>query len=370
MPRTCSWSSLISAVSLLMISQARADYPSRYFDFGARVTDLAPTLDERIVYVAGVAPVPLDTQSGELLVDQRLEGFAQSLDISPSGRYLVTAANSISSSRPNDRFVVVHDLSNNTSREFWFTPEPYEDGPYDAAFIDDSTVLMTTMFKGSGWTPLRKVDLVTGGMQQIARVRQDTKLQPSLDRSVIGFAEGNSSRGPFGYFNNATQTVHNGGSVGHHIDRIAPSPNGSRLAIPWYTGVDVFDKSLARIGTIRNADDNLTPVDVVYSQDGTVLFVAWTAKVHQGSSQPFVAAYSAQTFQKLTNLDSNPGFVSTAFGSDGLLWISGTGRQLFAVRNKVLIVYDVSAYSTVPEPTMAALGMFALPLVLLRRLRR
>src|SRR5258705_6127517 len=118
MLRICGRSSLISATLLLAIPQARADVPSRYLNFGSRVTDIVPTLDEKIVYVAGVGPVPLNTESGELLLDQRLDSFAQSLDISPNGRFLVAAANAISSSRPEDRFVVVHDLFNNTSREY------------------------------------------------------------------------------------------------------------------------------------------------------------------------------------------------------------------------------------------------------------
>jgi hypothetical protein len=73
-------------------------------------------------------------------------------------------------------------------------------------------------------------------------------LEPSGDRSVIAMGEGNASRGPFGFYDTGTQSLHSGGQAKDSIKAIAPDRTGSHFAVATVGGVETFDRAFTSVG--------------------------------------------------------------------------------------------------------------------------
>jgi hypothetical protein len=275
------------------------------------------------------------------------------MDISPDGSTLVVA--DASSNGYTDRIDVVN-LATGSSRTIPFPLSAYEGGGYTAAFTDNSHVLVSTSYLGSGWVPLRKIDLSTGAASTIATVRQNTMLSASADHSVVAIAEANEE--PVG----AERYCTSNGNIASATDNpwslfeIAASRNGQQYAVPTYNGTYILNQNLKQVGLIGTYATCM-PIGVAYSPTKDLVYFAWADFNYQHSR---IDVYNTNTLQEVGVIDSGTPFDSTgnwAF-QEGRLRVSADGSLLFASVPGGVDVYAV------PEPsTLALLGIGAVSLL-------
>jgi hypothetical protein len=301
------------------------------------------------LYVAQGIVYPIDLATDTILYSQQLPGVGSRLDISPNGSLMVAGANASTGQRPNQSWVTIHDLDGGTSRDIVFPREPHESGVFDAVFADDHTVLVTSTYLGSGQVPLRRIDVNTGTVDLLGWVQQDATLEPSGDRSIVAFAGGNNSGGPFGYYDVEQGVLHAGGRAWAHLGDITTNRDGSRFAVPTIRGVEIFDRSFSKLTEIPGQFPNHYPLDSVYSPAGDVLYVSWSGTDGIPGAWESIVAYDAFTLAALETIDTD----SEKFNS---LTISRDGRQLYAVQSAGSggYIYDVSQF-VIPEPAAAFL---------------
>ena len=233
------------------------------------------------------------------------------------------------------------DLTTGLSRTITFPLDFYEGGMYDVAFIDNNTVLVDSTFRGSGWVPLRRVDLTTGAATTVGSVRMQTVINASDDRTVVGIAEGNSGPiGPKRYRVSDGNIAGSSSSLGF-LSGIAASRNGQQYAVrsgSWY----IFDENLKQIGVVGNSG-NASPSGVAYSPTSDLMYIAWYDSSHV---HPAIDVYDTNTLSEVAVVDFGTPFTSTGgtFGQ-GSLRTSNDGVLLSSIVSSGVKVYSVAPTS-------------------------
>ncbi|MGI8436980.1 MAG: YncE family protein [Chthoniobacterales bacterium] len=120
------------------------------------------------------------------------------MDISADGSFLLVAQGS-------GTVFQRLDLNNGAVTNIPYSPADHESNAWDVAIGSNGLALVSTRFDGSGWVPLRQIDLSSNaitlrtdapGSGILGQVRQDTYIHRSADRSRFYFLESNSSAGP------------------------------------------------------------------------------------------------------------------------------------------------------------------------------
>jgi hypothetical protein len=141
-----------------------------------------------------------------------LGGSLNGIDIARDNSFLLTAQNNVGISQGVFQRV---DIPTGTITNIPYSRAFGEGGAWDVAIASNGLALVTTQYEGSGWTPLRQIDLDTnaitvrpdapgsggGGM-----VRQDTQIHRSADGTRFFFMESNISSGPVFTYSGATNT--------------------------------------------------------------------------------------------------------------------------------------------------------------------
>jgi hypothetical protein len=249
-------------------------------------------------------------------------GSFMGIDLSPNGDQLIVAEQGSSDTK---NWIYRIDLTTGTPQRIDFNLDFYEGGTFTAVFTSDTEALVTSQFKGSGWVPMRRVDLTSGTAKSISSVRQATMLTPSADGSTVAYAESNISNGEWGRYKVGAQTFAES-STGWFVYEIAVSRNASQYAIPTYGGLFIFDgalKSQSTLGTYAS----VLPIGAVYSPVADELYLAWYG------AKTSIDVYSATSLQKLRDIAPTPGLFSwngnSAF-QNGRMRISRDGSLLFA----------------------------------------
>jgi hypothetical protein len=150
--------------------------------------------------------------TGQVETAKDLGGSLNGLDISPDDSFLLVAQNDTGVAQGVFEKV---DLSSGAITNINYTLAFGETGAWDVAIASNGLAFGTTQFGGSGWTPLRQIDLTTnqatiradapgsggGGM-----VRQNTAIYRSADRTRLYFLEANISSGPVFTYSAETDT--------------------------------------------------------------------------------------------------------------------------------------------------------------------
>jgi hypothetical protein len=164
--------------------------------------------------------------TGQVETAKDLGGSLNGLDISPDDSFLLVAQNDTGVAQGVFEKV---DLSSGAITNINYTLAFGETGAWDVAIASNGLAFGTTQFGGSGWTPLRQIDLTTnqatirtdapgsggGGM-----VRQNTAIYRSADRTRLYFLEANISSGPVFTYSAETDTF------GPSVDTNAFTDNG------------------------------------------------------------------------------------------------------------------------------------------------
>ena len=195
-----------------------------------------------------------DAAAGRLLAPWTVGGNLLGADITPDGSFLYVA----DGNNPQIRKV---NLSDGTSVPLTYSPAFGESNAYDVAVVGPRAVF-TTQYAGSGWTPLREIDLASGAITtrtDIRDVRQNSILSRAGDRSGMFLTESNISSGPIRYYDTGenrftaygeTQTFH-GGTL-HDVNS-----DGRLVALRMGSGVALYTDRLVGVGTIPGLDGGL-----------------------------------------------------------------------------------------------------------------
>jgi hypothetical protein len=247
------------------------------------------------------------------------------IDISPDGNTLV-----IADRRRLDPNVWVYVINLQTEQiQQTFFPRAFgEGGTYTVAYATDGTVLITSTFEGSGWVPLRKLNPITGAWSQLTTVRHNSMVTSSGNLSIIGFAEADSSDGPFGRYRvsdgNLLRKSGYTDGTGWFNYEMGVNRDGTQFAIPTYNGTYICDANLFKFHLVGQYAGP-QPIGVVYHPvEGTVYF-AWS-----GSTE--VRAFDTTSYAQTAAYDFEHTFTNTgnfAF-TQGRLKMSRDGSLLFA----------------------------------------
>jgi len=174
-----------------------------------------------------------------------------------------------------------------------------EGGTWTVAFDAAGKLLVTSMYEGSGWAPMRRFDVSTGGSSKLADVRQNTMIAASGDGQTIAFAESNSSDGPWGLYDIPTgqlvrrQWYENGTSWFNY--EIATDQLGSQFAIPTYGGTFIYNDVYAKIATIGTYA-GAQPIGVAYHPVQNRIYFPW-------ASTSEVRVYDSTTLTQVGSID-------------------------------------------------------------------
>jgi hypothetical protein len=307
-----------------------------------------------------------DITTGAVLETTFAPGVA--LDISPDGTKLV-AANSFSPTGSTSQWLSIHDLLTR-QRVDYEIPNTSLERIASAVYADDHTLLFTTRW--SNMTPLRRLDLLTGEVTEPFPVDEGGKnflgasVKANADRAVVTILDPNDFSALF--LRGASSTL----QYARADYDAAWNRDGTQLATASLSGLDVYDRSLAKVGSIATDDDlDHVPASVVYSPVSDVLYVSTFSFYNHDRLPSEIIAYDANTLTKLGTIATLPdAYYHT-------LSISRDGRRLFGQQfdafsrfpiNGVRI-FDVSTFA-VPEPQTLVGVCFASAVSQLSRRRR
>lgn len=283
------------------------------------------TFDQDVLYItSGSELTRFDVRAGASLPPLPIGGNLMGIDALP-GSGMLAVADSTTQNGTNRVHLV--DIETEAITEVRFPLEFGEVGTFMVAWAGDGTLLISSSYGGSGWTPLRKYDPLTQQVTDLGNVRQNTMLTPSADRMTIALAESNISSGPVRAYNVSSGLIDTSINTGWFTFEVAVSPHGRSFCVPTYSGAFGF----ARRGTTFVPKSTIGqyatwgPIGAVYSPTADVLYTA------EWGANGGVKAYQASTWQELAVLDNQ--FFSWSGNhalDEGRLEISPDGRLLAA----------------------------------------
>ena len=212
-----------------------------------------------------------------------------------------------------------YDTATGTRTNLFYDQAFGEGEAWDIEVTNAGFAVATTEYNGSGWTPMRELDVSSDTYSEgIRRVRQRTHLHASADGSKILYLESNSSAGPFGIYDSATGTF-TASSIGStNSSRLAAANrNGSHFAIEVGSAISIVDESLESIELLGGITGGIgfNPVyDVFYGVD---------------VSTDEVVAYNTSDYVEFDRFPIGEDVTGGSIFDDGIMSFSGDGSKLF-----------------------------------------
>lgn len=213
-----------------------------------------------------------DLRTQSFLPPLRFGHPLKGLDISPSLRLLAVTDESPGLA-PDHTSLHIVDLSTGRSQRVCFPAEFLVSGTLTAVFLSDNELLVGASIAGTAQVPIRRVSLDTGAFRTVMQL-DSTVFAPSGNRRLIAFAETNNSGGVFGSYVIADGAIRTT-NANSYLDSVGVNRDASQYAVPAYPDVQVYDATLAQIGTIPSADPSKFPLGVTYSPIADELFVSF-----------------------------------------------------------------------------------------------
>ena len=288
------------------------------------------------------------TMHERFLADQPLMG----VDISRDSAWAALGTTGVTSGRAK-----IYYMNINHHRHFLdhnYLVQSLESGSYMPAWMHNNQLLFGGTFAGSGWTPLRVLDVDSVSTSAVASVRQNSMLTKSNSK-IIAVAEANTSAGPIRAFESGSQQFVASVNLNWFVYDVALNSNGTRFVAPTYNGTYVLDRvgqNLVEVGRIGQYATH-GPVGAAFSPDSTKLFTAnWSWNT---PSQAGLKMLDAQTLAPLANIDGYQ-FDWSGNGAlgEGRLTMDENGQWLAANISNGVRLYDVSADLGSPQPASCA----------------
>lgn len=302
-----------------------------------------------VVYISNAGQILRFHMGTEtFLTPLQLGGSLKGMDLSDDGNTLAVADGERTDI---DAWIHLVDLNTEQSRRVSFTrSNTGEGGTYTVAFAGDGSLFITSSYEGSGWVPMRRYDFTTETMTTLASVRQDTMLTASADGNTIAFAESNSSDGPWGTYDIATETLNrrqgytNGTSAFNY--EIGVNHNGTQFAVPTYSGTYIYETTFSQMNTVGQPA-GLQPIGVAYHPTQDLVYFAWA-----GTTK--VRAHDTTSFETMATYDV--GYTFTAPGNrafqHGRVKISRDGIYLMVTVGGGVRVVQIAEKPPVPALTV------------------
>jgi hypothetical protein len=264
-----------------------------------------------------VAPYNLST--GLLETSYNLGGSLNGIDIARDDSFLLVAQSSTGISQGTFQKL---DLSTSTVTNINYTRASGETAAWDVGIGSNGLALVTTQFGGSGWTPLRQIDLTTNGVSIRTdapgsggggMVRQNTQVHHGADGTRFYFLESNISSGPIFTYSATSNTFGGAAQTDTFLDSAsaAVNRNGNLL------GTHLFNSNASL--------DTAPAFNFVHSFSGLDSGVAFDGlrDIYYGvnSTTNQVIAYDTNTFGEKyrLNIGEDVASGSTIFGSGTLI---------------------------------------------------
>jgi hypothetical protein len=327
---------ILAFLCLMSLSCATLANAEGNFIAALNRVDVAHDQGRNILYISsGGEILRYDLNASAFLTSFQLGGSLKGMDISPDGDTLAVADNSYADGQ---NWIYIVDLRTGSNQKITFPLAYYEGGTYSVAYGNDGNgaddgnggnILVTSSFNGSGWVPLRKYNPATATTSIISSsIRLNTMLSASSDGGTIGFAEADSSSGPWGRYrvsdgNFVERTGYTNGTSWYNYE-IGTNRDGTQFAIPTYGGMLIYDSSFSKIATLGQYG-GAQPIGVVYHPTQNIVYSAWAETTE-------VRAHDTATFAQLGSFNFESAFSPTANRAftQGRLKISRNGALLFA----------------------------------------
>jgi DNA-binding beta-propeller fold protein YncE len=297
-----------------------------------RRADVAYDDAHGILYITNSASLlRYDVNAKAFLSPIVLGGILKGVDISPDGTTLAIADSGVNNSK-NKNWIHLFDIATQTDKKVRFTRESLEGGTWSVAYGADGRILISSWFDGSGPTPLRRYDPVTGATTTLTTVQQVAHLGASADREYVGIGNyGNSDVSRYRVADgNLLQA--GSGSGSHSID-IAVAPAGKYVAVVAPDQTSIRDKDLATTGHTIGTGFASTPLAAAFHPTQNLVYFPW-------SSGFKIEVYSTDTWTKVDSYAINRGMGSGRPYAGTSAKISADGSLLFVtVAKGVLIIH-------------------------------
>jgi hypothetical protein len=294
-----------------------------------------------------------DVASQTLLAPWRVGASIYGADVTPDGASLYTSEGVRGATQGMLHQV---NLDDGTVTNVTYNLADGEGGTWAVTIADNGLALFDARFEGSGWVPLRQIDLGTNtlsvrtdapGSGGPGLVRQETHIRRGADRSLLFLMESNISSGPiFDYSANTDSFSHSlntlqllGNSIG------AVSRDGSWIAMAVGSDVQIRDPNLNLVTTLPNLGGGLA-----FDPTRDILYAATSTQI---------IAYDTNTWTEAYRFDIGETVPAARPFSNGEMTVSGDGSLLFFSTPSGVRVYTLGDPASAPAGASAGLALAA-----------
>ncbi|MCE5263237.1 MAG: putative Ig domain-containing protein [Deltaproteobacteria bacterium] len=279
--------------------------------------DMVHDPGRNILYItSGADVVRYDVATQQFLTPFWLGGDLKGIDLSPDANMLAVADRSIAG-------VHLIDLQTGSSRKVLFPQTTNNAVSFSVAFGSDGNMLVSSQ-------SLLKYNSTNGEVTTVLQpVQGTTMLSASADGSVIGFAEGGRSDGPWGRYRvndgDIVERIGYTDGTGWSNYEIGTNRNGTQFALPTAAGMSIYDADFRKITTLGEYAGP-HPTGVVYDPSEDIVYFAW------GGTRE-VRAFETTHFTQVNSYNFEYTFLETGNQSykPGRLKMSRDGSLLFVI---------------------------------------
>ncbi len=270
-----------------------------------------------------------DVHSRQFLSPLYVGNELRGLDITPDGKFLYVAEVITSDT---EGFVYKIDLTTNEVATLSYTRDFGESGARDIAIGSGGKALFTTIYAGSGWTPLREIDLATDTISirtaPYGEVRGGTTISRTPDGSKLILAEVNSTAGNIHIYDAVSDSFIGSTGMSGFVDVTSLNHDASLMAVTVNAGMRVLD-----------ADFN-----VVMTFGGYAFAFHPTANLfYHFTSDDKVAIYDTETWEIVHYMElAIPNMGTAQPFDDGVMTFSDDGTKVCISVDGGVSIYDGS----------------------------
>jgi hypothetical protein len=280
-------------------------------------------------------------------------GSLWGIDIARDDSFILAAQGSIGAAQGTFERV---NLASGAVTNINYVRDFGEGGAWDVAIASNGLAFVTTQYQGSGWTPLRQIDLDTNAISirtdapgsGFGEVRQNTQIHRSASGTRLFFMESNISSGPIFSYSAASNTF------GPSFDTNAFLDIGSASGAVNHNGTLIGLRTYASPASLNTAPD-FNFVHSFNAIDSGVAFHGIRSILYGvNSNTDEIIAYNTTTYAELFRLcrGEDSGFISTLVATGTL--VACAGWQWLALETDSGIRLFQVAGGPAPTPTPAS----------------
>jgi hypothetical protein len=282
-------------------------------------------------------------------------GSLWGIDIARDDSFILAAQGSIGAAQGTFERV---NLASGAVTNINYVRDFGEGGAWDVAIASNGLAFVTTQYQGSGWTPLRQIDLDTNAISirtdapgsGFGEVRQNTQIHRSASGTRLFFMESNISSGPIFTYSAASNTF------GPSFDTNAFLDIGSASGAVNHNGTLIGLRTYASPASLNTAPDfnfvhsfNAIDSGIAFNGIRSILYGV-------NSNTDEIIAYNTTTYAELFRLSigEDIGFISNLFAT-GTLVASADGQWLALETDSGIRLFQVAGGpAPTPTPTPAS----------------